>query len=200
MRCFYVLVNGLLLLLLISLAAWAPAKRVTKWAVSSNSSLQVHGSTNLNKFACEIKSYNRLDTLQVTINRNSVALTGTLQLDLRTFDCQNPIMTRDLRKTLKADQFPLLGIRFLNLSKMPALCQDPATITGWVDIALAGARQRVEVTYQLSVDAQNVVHLVGTRDVTFADFNLTPPTKFKGMVQTHQKLTITFHLKMKAVG
>jgi len=189
--------------MLAGLAAWAPAqpaKRTVKWAVSGNSSLLVNGSTNVNKFACEINAYHRLDTLEVNENQNAVALTGTLQLDLRNFDCRHPVMTRDLRKTLKADQYPALCINFISLSRMPALGQKPEAITGWVDIELAGARKRVEVNYQISVDAQGVVHLVGLRDVTFSDFNLTPPTKFKGMVQTNQKLTISFHLKMKAVS
>jgi hypothetical protein len=203
MRVTSIFLRGLLLFSLMGVMAWMPAgkpKRTTQWAVSGTSSLQVKGSTNVNKFGCEISAYDRLDTLEVTENGNAVALTGSLQLSLQHFDCHNPVMTRDLRKTLKADQFPMLCINFLSLNKLPALSQKPVPITGWVDIELAGARKRVEVKYQISVDAQNVIHLVGLREVSFSDFNLTPPSKFKGMVQTHQKLVISFHLKLKEVG
>ncbi|WP_181308749.1 YceI family protein [Rufibacter sp. XAAS-G3-1] len=195
--------QGVLLLPLLALIGWLPASkpnRTTQWAVSGTSSLQVNGSTNVNKFACEISSYDRLDTLHVTENGSAVALSGSLQLNLQNFDCHNPVMTRDLRKTLKAGQYPMLGITFLSLNRLPALSQNPAHITGLVDIELAGARKRVEVKYQIWVDAQNVIHLVGSREVTFSDFNLKPPSKFKGMVQTHQKLVISFRLKLKEVG
>ncbi|WP_192823457.1 YceI family protein [Rufibacter sp. LB8] len=203
MRFSTFLYSPLLFVFLAAVLAWAPVsktKRSAKWAVSGNSSLQVLGSTNVNKFTCGISSYKRFDTLEITETKNAVALTGSLNLSLENFDCRNPVMTRDLRKTLKSDQYPDLCITFLNLSKMPTLRQKPEAITGWVDIELAGTRKRVEVNYQISVDAQGLVHVDGTRDITFADFNLTPPTKFNRMVQTRQKLTISFSLQLKAVG
>ncbi|KAA3435936.1 YceI family protein [Rufibacter hautae] len=202
MRVSSLFLRGLLLLHLLALLAWVPSgkpKRPTQWAVSGSSSLQVNGSTNLSKFACGISSYDRLDTLGLTRNGSAMALTGSLQLNLQHFDCHNPVMTRDLRKTLKAGQYPMLCITFLSLNKLPTLSQKPAHITGLVDIDLAGTRKRVEVRYQIWVDAQNEIHLVGLREVTFSDFNLTPPSKFKGMVQTHQKLMISFRLQLKEV-
>ncbi|AMM51585.1 hypothetical protein TH61_10930 [Rufibacter sp. DG15C] len=192
--------QSLFFLLLVVSLAWMPAGKPRQskcWTVSGSSSLHVKGSTNLAKFSCDINSYSRLDTLVATYTNGEVVLAGKLQLSLKKFDCHNPIMTRDLRKTLKAEQFPHLSITFLSLNRLPALSQKAEHITGWVDIELAGTRKRVEVRYQLSVDAQNVVHLLGSRQVTFADFNLTPPTKLKGMVNTHQSLSISFHLKMK---
>ncbi|GAA4304318.1 YceI family protein [Nibribacter koreensis] len=200
MRPTYIFLQSLFFLLLLGSIAWVPVgkpRHKNYWAVSSSSSLQVKGSTNLNKFSCEISSYDRLDTLEVTKNKDAVGLSGRLRLNLKSFDCHHPIMTKDLRKTLKTDQFPHLSITFLSLNKLPTLSQKPTPITGWVDIDLAGTRKRVEVKYQISVDAQNVVHLVGLREVNFSDFNLVPPTKMKGMVKTHQKLAISFHLKMK---
>lgn len=203
MRVSSFLLRCLLLLHLVGIVAWMPAntpKRATRWAVSGTSSLQVNGSTNMNKFACEISSYDRLDTLGLTQNNTAVALSGSLRLNLQNFDCHNPVMTRDLRKTLKAGQYPVLCISFISLNRLPPLSLTPEHISGWVDIELAGARKRVEVKYQISVDAQNVIHLVGTRAIVFADFNLAPPVKFKGLVKTNEELSIVFHLKLKAVG
>ncbi len=174
---------------------------IKKWVVSENSSLRVNGSTNINQFSCEILSYGHTDTLSVNKNKNDkdIALSGIIGLSVQSFDCHNSIMTHDLRKTLKEKEFPMLHISFLTLNKLPELTAHPEPITGAVYIEIAGTRKRFEVNYQISVDAQNVIHLLGSRDVNFSDFNLIPPKKLGGMIQTRDKLTVDFHLKMKAM-
>jgi len=168
-----------------------------KWVVSESSNLSVNGTTNINKFACEIPAYDRTDTIFLkNKNDKEIALSGNIDLKVQSFDCHNSIMTHDLRKTLKEPQFPLLHISFLSLNKLPGLTTQPEIITGLVDIEIAGVRKRVEVNYQISEDAQNVIHLLGSRDVNFSDFNLIPPRKLGGMIQTNDKLSVTFHLKI----
>ena len=66
-----------------------------------------------------------------------------------------------------------------------------------VDIELAGTSKRFEVKYQVSVDAQKTIHLLGYRDMKFSDFNLMAPKRLAGMVRTKDKLSVAFHLKMK---
>jgi hypothetical protein len=65
-----------------------------------------------------------------------------------------------------------------------------------VDIEIAGVRKRFEVNYQISVDAEKSIHLLGSRDVNFSDFNLIPPRKLGGMIKTNDKLSVAFHLKI----
>jgi len=169
-----------------------------KWVVSESSNLSVNGTTNINKFACEIPAYDRTDTLFLKNKSDKeVALSGNIDLKVQSFDCHNSIMTHDLRKTLKETQFPLLHISFLSLNKLPVLTAGSETITGLVDIEIAGVRKRVEVNYQISEDAQKIIHLLGSRDVNFSDFNLVPPRKLGGMIQTNDKLSVGFHLKIK---
>ncbi|AKQ47435.1 hypothetical protein TH63_02155 [Rufibacter radiotolerans] len=203
MRSRNLFVWCLLPLVLTTLAAWAPTSKgynSAKWVISASSNLRVNGSTNVNKFVCEINGYDQVDTLSVMENSKMVKLWGSLNLDIENFDCHNPVMTRDLQKTLKAKQYPQLCINFLSLNKFPELSRKPEHITGWVDIDLAGVRKRVEVTYKISVDANKNIHLIGEREVKFSDFNLVPPTKFKGMVQTKENLNITFHLQLKPIA
>ena len=170
-----------------------------KWIISENSNLSVNGTTNINKFTCEILAYDKTDTLTVSRNNKEIGLSGSISLSIQSFDCHNSIMTRDLRKTLKEKQFPMLHISFLSLSKLPELSARPEAVTGMVDIEIAGARKRFEVNYQVSVDAQKVIHLLGSRDINFSDFNLIPPKKLGGMIKTNDKLSVDFHLKMKAM-
>ena len=172
-----------------------------RWVVSQNSNLSVNGSTNINEFSCIIPAYDQVDTLTVSGNNKAgtVILSGVISLSISSFDCHNSGMTRQLQKTLKEKEFPVLFIRFLSLNKLPELVAKPELITGLVDIKLAGVNKRFEINYQISQDAQKVIHLLGSRDINFSDFNLIPPSKLGGMIKTKDQLTVTFHLKMKAI-
>jgi hypothetical protein len=175
------------------------APETKKWLVSQNSSLYVNGSTNINQFSCEIPSCDQTDTLTITKSRSDKAITlsGNIGLSIQSFDCHNSVMTRDLRKTLKEKQYPKLHIIFLSLSSFPELTTKPQLITGIVDIALVGITKRCDVNYQVSVDNEKVIHLLGSRDISFSDFNLIPPRKLGGIIKTDDKLSVTFHLKIK---
>jgi len=172
-----------------------------KWVISESSTLSVNGSTNINNFACEIPNYDRTDTLTITKRKGAkdITLTGNISLNVKTFDCHNPMMTSDLRKTLNVKQYPALNINFLSLNDFPEMTARSQVLTGLVDIELAGTRKRFEINYQVSVDAQHTIHLLGTRDVNFSDFNLIPPKKLGGLIKTNDKLSVSFHLKMKAI-
>jgi hypothetical protein len=186
--------RNILLIVLLSF----PSTERTKWVISENSSLSVNGSTNINKFSCEIPTYDQADTMTL-VRGKEVSLTGQIGLKIESFDCHNSMMTKDLRKTLKEKQFPRLYIHFLSLSAFPELTTEPQSITGWVNIELAGTSKRFEINYQISIDAQNVVHLLGAQNINFSDFNLVPPRKLGGMIKTNDLLIVAFHLKMEAI-
>jgi hypothetical protein len=75
----------------------------------------------------------------------------------------------------------------------------PEPIKGLVDIEIAGVNKRFEINYLMSKDEENVIHLLGSRDLNFSDFKLIPPRKLGGMIQTKDLLTVEFHLKMKTI-
>jgi len=196
----------LITLLLLSMAGFSMKNNVKReeakrWLVSQNSSLSVNGSTNINRFSCIIPSYDQVDTLAVSKNNNDgvVMLSGMISLSINSFDCHNSGMTKQLQKTLKEKEFPVLFIRFLSLSKLPDLVVKPEFISGLVNIKLAGVNKRFEINYQISQDDQKVIHLIGSRDLNFSDFKLIPPRKLGGMIQTKDQLIVEFHLKMKTI-
>jgi hypothetical protein len=185
-------------ILLIGLLLFSSTEK-TKWVVNENSNLSVNGTTNINKFSCEIPTCDQTDTLTLVKGNKDIVLSGKIGLPIQSFDCHNSMMTRDLRKTLKEKQFPRLYISFLSLSEFPELTAEPKHITGWVNIELAGTTKRFEINYQVSIDDQKVIHLVGSRDINFSDFNLIPPRKLGGMIKTNDQLTVAFHLKIKSL-
>jgi hypothetical protein len=184
----------MIILALISLGA----KPQTKWLISESSSLSVNGSTNVNKFSCDIASCDQADTLTVWESEKGISLTGSINPAVLSFDCHKAMMTHDLRKTLEAKKYPRLHIRFLSLSELPRLSLRPVKITGQVEIEIAGVKKLYTVNYQIS-DTAKVVHLIGSQQLNFSDFDLIPPHKLGGMIKTKDQLIVSFHLKMKNI-
>ncbi|RYF88897.1 MAG: YceI family protein [Chitinophagaceae bacterium] len=172
-----------------------------KWVLVRGSSLKVAGSTNVNKFTCDIINYSTPDTILVHDYQPSklfFPLRGTLHLDVTKFDCHNPMMTSDLCKTLRAKEFPKLRIQFLSFNNFPVSIAGKETVKGQVNISLAGASRVFMVNYVLYKEG-TVVHLIGKQQVRFSDFNLVPPRKLGGMIKTKEELEVEFHLTMKAI-
>lgn len=174
-------------------------RQTTRWVVMKGGSLRVDGSTNINKFNCLISDYSRPDTLSIakSAGKESVNISGLIKLNVQNFDCHNPVMTSDLRKTLKSKEHPNLTIRFLSLDRMPEFGARQNLIKGMVSIELAGVTKRYEVDYKFISEGGKVINLIGTRNVTFSDFKIIPPRKIGGMIQTDNELSVVFNLRLK---
>jgi hypothetical protein len=186
----YVLVSG-----------YYPADPSATWVVMQGSSLTVNGSTNVNKFQCDITDYSLPDTITCVkaAKTQTLPMTGKLKLDIESFDCHNRMMTSDLRKTLKYKEFPKLMIKFISINSYPNF-KNPTKITGAVDISLAGIVKRYDITYVFTIDNSNIVHLKGDRAVTFTDFNLSPPSKLGGVIKAKDELLVEFKLNLKPIS
>jgi len=183
------------------ISGYFPAEPASTWVVMQGSSLTVNGSTNVNKFQCDITNYSMPDTITCVkqAKTQTLPMNGKLKLDIESFDCHNRMMTNDLRKTLKYQEFPKLVIKFISINSYPNF-KNPTKITGLVDIVLAGVVKRYDISYLFTVDNNNIVHLKGDRAVTFTDFNLTPPSKLGGVIKAKDELLVEFNLNLKPVS
>jgi hypothetical protein len=169
-----------------------------KWLISETSCLSVNGSTNINKFTCDIPNCDQ-DTLTIWKSDKGVKLSGSINPTVLSFDCHKAMMTKDLRKTLQAKKYPKLHIRFLSLNELPELSGKPIPINGLVEIEIAGIKKLYEINYSISEDTGKVIHLLGSKDLNFSDFELIPPRKLGGMIKTKDQLTVAFNLNMKTI-
>jgi hypothetical protein len=188
-------------LLLVNPVFNLPDAKVT-WVIMQGSSLTVNGSTNINTFQCDIANYDLPDTVTCfkLQQRGAVLpMTGKLNLSIDAFDCHNKMMTSDLRKTLKAKDFPILSVRFITINSFPDF-KNPIKITGIVDIGLAGVSKKFEINYYFTADDKQQVHLKGDQKIHFSDFNLNPPSKLGGMIKAKDELLVVFKLNLKPIG
>ena len=108
------------------------------------------------------------------------------------------MMTSDLCKTLRSKEFPMMKIQFVSLNKFPDINNPKETVTGQVNIGLAGMTRFFTVNYSIYKEG-NILHLIGRQQVLFSDFKLVPPRKLGGMIRTKEELQVEFHLTMKSI-
>ncbi len=173
--------------------------RDSKWVISESSSLIVNGSTNVNKFSCVILPSPKSDTVLVSNDKsNNLLLSGAIHIKLSEFDCNNTLMTRELRKTLKVHDYPYLHIRFVSLREISTISNQKKVIKGMIEIELAGKAKLFRIEYQLKTN-KNLMTLSGTQAINFSDFNLQPPKKMGKLIKAKDELKVVLYLKMELI-
>ena len=171
-----------------------------KWAVEKNSSLGIDGQSNINSFSCSIDMHAGRDTIVFSNdNSKSVKLTGDMDIDVAGFDCQSPLITKDLRKTLKSEEYPRMTIRFLSLQSMPEALLKPEFVKGMVEVELAGVTRRFQVDYSALKVRTGYIILNGSHHFSFSDFKLSPPQKLGGLIKIKDDFAVNFQLILRAV-
>ncbi len=171
-----------------------------KWIVEKNSTLRVQGKSNVNSFTCTINEYAEKDTIVCLDDPSKqISLSGKIQMDVLSFNCHSNIITKDFRKTLKADEYPKMTIRFLSLQNMPVLWDKAEPIKGWVEVELAGVIKRFELCYSFLRAASGYIQLNGGRTFKFSDFKLSPPRKFAGLIKIKDDFDVNFCMILRTV-
>ena len=171
------------------------------WVICENSILVVNGSTNINKFSCSINSYTNVDTLSIELDKinKKIVLKGAMNIAISGFDCNNSMMTKELRKTLKQEEFPVMQVYFLSLNSPSNIYQNQTNLKGTVAIQIAGVKKKFDIYYTISIADNGILHMSANKDINFSDFNLIPPRKMGRLVQAKDKLNVLLDLKMKSI-
>lgn len=171
-----------------------------RWTVQNSSSLSIKGSSNVNRFGCSTSGAFKSETiLGRTLPNKTIELSGSITVDINTFDCNSRMLTSDLRKTLKANEYPQMKIHFINLERTPLTHDNLDYVGGDVFIELAGQKKRFYLRYTLSKTAESLT-LSGSRAFTFSDFNLAPPQKIGGMIKVNDDFDVSFHLIIRHIS
>lgn len=202
-------INGYLVGLCVLIWAYRPTpsggarpERI-KWIVEKTSTMSIAGSTNINKFCCQVTEYAGPDTLMTVregAKATGVSLQGLLRIDIKDFDCRNRIMTSEFKHTLKYQQYPQLIIHFLSLDRLPSAGQDNEAVKGWVEVELAGACKKFEISYTSCKSGGSDFELIGVRTFGFSDFGLRPPRKMGGLVRVNDQLDVQFTLRLHQIS
>src|SRR5690606_38079739 len=102
-----------LLLSSFSQQGFAQSKSSFVWNIQPNSSIVINGCSNVNTFGCSSTGAFQAKPIEGVAGKGNVTLKGYIAIAINQLDCKNKMLNRDLRKTLKADQYPTLTIHFI---------------------------------------------------------------------------------------
>lgn len=177
-----------------------PGPVAERWIIQKNSTLCIEGKTNINSFRCDITEYLRMDTIFFFKDDQSIKpmpVRGGLSINIKRFDCHQKFITNDLRKTLKADEQPILKIDLLNIGYYNG---NGENIKGLVNITLAGVIKTTEINYSVRNGNPGYLELIGTRKLKFSDFGLKPPHRLAGLIKVEEELNVRFQLVLRSVN
>jgi len=174
------------------------------WVIQKNSHMVVSGKTNINSFDCTIENYGKTDTLSWTTakeksTKSAPKIVGRLTIPVLKFDCGHKMMTKDLQKTLKAPQYPVMTVDFLSFSKSLSKVKPEELLTGQAEIKLAGMTKKYAISYVFKKNKNGFFELAGFQNILFSDFNLTPPSKLGGAIRVDNELEVTFNLILQKI-
>lgn len=166
------------------------------WVVERGSVLYVEGSSNVNRFTCHMMQYLHSDTLRWSRDPGTNRMlfrNSAIHIDVQQFDCHHKYITADFRKTLKAGQYPYMRIQLLTLEDLTYV-QEGKTVSGMVNITLAGVTRQMPMEYRVVHEQGNRVRLCGSKTMRFSDFQLVPPSKLAGMIKINEAINVKFEL------
>ncbi|MBI0398134.1 YceI family protein [Cyclobacterium marinum] len=168
----------------------------TQWRVTGKSRVEISGTTNINQFHCFSVNYEGEDTMMENYPQGAEnpSFNGEIFVKAAGFDCHNSMMTRDFAKTLKANEFPEISIRFIELKESSS---HKNGLFGKVEITLAGKLNVYTVSCIVKEEGENHKHLEGSRTFLFSDFGLQSPQKLLGTIKVRDEVSVDFHLKLK---
>lgn len=160
--------------------------------LEDKSILKILGSANVSNFKCNYEAGFESDTLAFTsvLEDNIGTIVGdTLNLKINAFDCGRRGINRDLRKTLKYDEFPTIDVSLKQFVIEGNLFKElKATIS------IAGIQNDYSLEFDVKKFNDNYYQVTGNRKINMSDFDLVAPRALMGLVRVDDELTITYNL------
>jgi len=183
-----------------SLGAGSALGQSTRFQLSDESRLAIEGTSNVNSFVCEAADMRSEEHPETLIQGDGFVMPGLrLIVPVASLECGKRRMNRDLQDALLSSDHPEIQFTAHSIEMVaPAAASSesqappPARVTG--ELFLAGATKSVSVDVTGWIDAQQRLNGSGSIDLDMSSFGVDPPRALLGLIRTHDRVTIRFHL------
>lgn len=195
--CTFLMVPFLMLPLSFNLAT--ENDHVFNFSISNDSKIIIGGSTNVNDFDCYYEGVYENNELRVTSRSDGLKLylkNAIFNLNVKEFDCQIGLMTREFQETLKAEDYPLIKMEILRVEFLDdiELTTPEIYVNTQIKVIAAGKTKIYNVKTKRKIDAQNHVSFIGNFNILVEDFGIEPPSKAFGLIKVNSLLNINYNL------
>ncbi len=174
------------------------------YSIREKSSLTLAGSSNVNKFECTTYDYfsNGFIFIQPEEDGNYVKFTNAvLSIDIKSFDCKNPILNKDFYNTLNARETPSIDVELLNavsLTRGKILQSTNGKFLADVAISLNGTSKADQLIVTWEKVGHNLYRFIGEKKILMSDFDIVTPVAALGLIKVHDDILIRFDLYIQA--
>ncbi|MGS2765249.1 YceI family protein [Sinomicrobium sp. M5D2P9] len=160
--------------------------------VSSESKLQVLGTSNLHDWELEATSFQGKGTISAEENLLKSVENLSFTLAVEGLKSGKGGMDKNTYKALKSKDHKEISFRSDKATaiKETGTGQYQVEIPG--NLTIAGVSKKVSLT--LTVVLQDKIHLSGSTDIVMTDYGVEPPTALLGTVKTGEKVTVKFEM------
>jgi len=166
-----------------------------------NSSLTIHGTTNLLSFKLSQsgdKLLKRNFIITATQNKDKIVLSQNQQSILvRSFESKNKMALRDFLKLVKADNYPNFNIQLNYFEIQPKTTSayiSKANVS--VNITITGKTKQYNIPITSNQEG-DLYTLNGREKINIRDFGLIPPVEMMGLLRVNEWIDIDFHVICK---
>lgn len=166
------------ILMLIVLVLFSSGVQERKELVIIQQKVQVRGYTSVGKFNCDFSREGTSDTIY--LNPQDAKRGLEFKIPVKSFSCGNFLLNSDFRSTLKADEFPFAFVKVTNFR------EKSGKIFCHLSLDLVGKK----LEFPDLMLERSPKGLSGKLILNFDLLNLTPPSKFGGLVKVEDQLDL----------
>lgn len=182
-----------------------PAEPVSLFRPLQNSSLKLEGKTNVSEFTCQCKQGFQFQPFvvekQISDRNTTYFKTTTLEIQVKSFDCGNKLMNKDLQKALHAAEFPAIQIELLEAEQESCnrltILKDWVMVKTYVRITLNGHSKEYPLKVTAKKLAKNHFRFIAVKRLYMSDFGISPPTTMMGMIKVQNEIKIMLDLEIQ---
>ena len=176
-------------------------RTVISYSVSNSSWLALKGTTNINSFECISAGPDAsgLVFIEACLEQNRIDLSGAgTTVKVGSFDCKNPMITRDMQYALGGNEKPGIEIKLLDaiIGDTDWRSQEGSVMAN-ILITING----ISKTKELMVDWQRYgfeYRFEGSAELSMTEFDIDPPSPALGMVRVNDNITVSFNYNVKS--
>ncbi|MBI3553390.1 MAG: YceI family protein [Elusimicrobia bacterium] len=184
----------------VTVLALAPSQARVAAKLGSGSKLWLEGTSTLHPYKSETTGIEVAFMIASSASNLSDLIEAeepaalTVRIPLAGLRSEYSGLDRNLRKALKADQYPDIGFTMAGYR----IVKDSATesIAAWGDLSVAGGQKAETLNAVLRFQDGRAV-IEGQQPLLMSDVGVKPPTFMLGALKTDDRVVVKFHLELE---
>lgn len=158
------------------------------------SKVKVTGTSTLHDWEEEVPNFDGdIYIVEDTKSPLSGITSVNVVFSTKSFKSDENAMDKKTHEALKAEQYPSISFNSQTVKQINAIYgKQQVSATG--KLTLAGVTKPVDVTVLATLTDKGEICIEGKKEISMADFNITPPVALLGTLKTGDKVNIIFSM------